>query len=223
MKAMIWRWALAAAALHGGIGCVGAQPHGRPSFDCRKASNPTEKSICANDELAKLDRDLASLWRGIIHSFTDDGQLAEIKVDQKRWIARRDECGERADCIANHYREEIDRFNGKDKEYPVAGVFEVKDIGDAALYPHDGGYLVSIHTADPKSGSWTCEVNGTATADGAGLRVISGDETFAADAKGPDILLVTPSPEVRAVASKNCGLNGTFAFTYTRQGQKEKH
>lgn len=221
MKATKLPWVLAAAAL-ATMGGVTAHAENRPSFDCRKASNATEKRICADPDLARLDRDLASLWRAMIHSFTDNGQVSEIRADQKQWIAGRNECGDDAHCIASRYREEIDRFQGKDKSYPAAGVFERENIGEAALYPHDGGYLVSIQTADPKNGSWTCEVTGTAKPDGDALRVTAGDASFAVTPKGLQSLMIAPNPEVLAVASKACGLNGTFAFTYTREKSKEK-
>lgn len=37
---------------------------GGPSFDCAKASSPTEEAICANLTLAKVDLEMATLYKG---------------------------------------------------------------------------------------------------------------------------------------------------------------
>lgn len=37
-----------------------------PSFNCKKATTSVEKTICANDTLARLDRKLGEIWKSFI-------------------------------------------------------------------------------------------------------------------------------------------------------------
>jgi uncharacterized protein len=226
MKPRVLRWcspAFLVAIL--GVFPVGARS--QPSFDCQKAGNATERRICADPELARLDRELATLWRGMIRSFSNEDQLAQMKADQKQWIARRNECAGDSKCISSRYQAQIDRFRGDDPDYPAAGVFEAEGTGTIALYPSSGKYLVAILTADPSKGSWTCDVSGFAQQNGNALRVTSGDLSFPVTLRDRSTLVSTlvvdQNNEVSAVAERQCGLNGTFAFTYMREETKKSH
>jgi uncharacterized protein len=205
----------------GSLGAFSAAAQTAPSFDCHKATNATERRICTDPELAQLDRHLATLWRSTIRSFQDDQQSSQIRADQKEWIAQRNECADDSKCIAGHYQKEIARLNGEDPEYPATGVFEAAGTGTLSLYPHSGEYLISIQTAEPNSGKWTCEVSGTAKKEGDGLRVTSEDLSFPVSIRDPRTMIVAQNREVGAVARQQCGLNGTFAFTFTRRAAKE--
>jgi uncharacterized protein len=219
MKAA-WRWVFRVLVL-GVLSAFPADARSQPSFDCRKAGNATEKRICADPELARLDRHLATLWRGMIRSFSDQDQVAQIKADQKSWIAGRNDCGDDSKCIADRYQAQIKRFSGDDPDYPAAGVFSAERTGTFALYPLSGKYLVAIATSDPSNGAWTCDMTGSARKEGTGLRVSSGDLSFPATLRDAKTLVVEQSREVRAVARNQCGMNGTFAFTFTREAPKE--
>lgn len=56
-----------------------------PSFDCSKASTPTEKAICRDSALANLDRQLAQLYRKALR---EKGE--QVKIKQKEWLAYRE-------------------------------------------------------------------------------------------------------------------------------------
>jgi hypothetical protein len=60
-----------------------------PSFDCRKATADIEKLICADEELARLDRELAAAYRIARHFKNVD------RASQTTWIRRRD-----STCVA---------------------------------------------------------------------------------------------------------------------------
>lgn len=136
MKAPALRWC--SILLVGVLGAFPAGARSQPSFDCHKAGNATEKQICADPELARLDRRLAALWRGTIRSFDDQDQVAQIKTDQKLWIGQRNQCADNSKCITDHYQAQINRLSGDDPDYPAAGVFAVEGTGTFALYPQSG-------------------------------------------------------------------------------------
>ena len=56
-----------------------------PSFDCRKASSKTEKAICASPALARLDSELADLYRQALVAVGEAG-AAKLKANQRNWI-----------------------------------------------------------------------------------------------------------------------------------------
>ena len=139
-----------------------------------------------------------------------------MKADQKTWIARRERCGDDANCIGKLYQDRLSTLNGADPAHRFSGVYEVKDTGSFALYPIGKRYLVSIQTADPRQGNWTCELIGEAESTGNDLEVSVEGSIFRARLQDADTLIVPNADGAPAAAGKFCGLNGTFAFSYVR-------
>ena len=86
------------------------------SFNCKKASNATERAICANQRLNEADTKLDSTYT-ILMRFDGDNQ--RIKQDQKNWLRGRNQCGSRVACISEEYQhrqteleQEIGRYQG---------------------------------------------------------------------------------------------------------------
>lgn len=86
-----------------------AWAQGGPSFDCAKASNTIERTICANGDLAKADRGLSAAYGALL------GRLAgpakdHLEKDQVRWIgARARACIGTADEVAGCLKERYER------------------------------------------------------------------------------------------------------------------
>ena len=96
--------ALAAAA--------GAQAQSGPSFDCAKASNAIERTICKTPELAKVDREMASLYAALLGRL--NGAAKEnLEKNQLSWIVSRNRsCGASEPdaasyCLKKRYEERI--------------------------------------------------------------------------------------------------------------------
>lgn len=70
-----------------------------PSFDCAKASHPVEKLICADAELAKLDRQGDAEYKERLASW---GNTDLAKSEQRDWIKKRNAC-QNVECIKNLY------------------------------------------------------------------------------------------------------------------------
>ena len=86
---------------------VSAQAAPTPSFDCAKAGNATEKEICQNSKLAKLDASFARNYKNVLGAFAGPDfkktAAAEVRQAQKAWIVQRNACGANAQCIATAY------------------------------------------------------------------------------------------------------------------------
>jgi WD40 repeat protein/uncharacterized protein YecT (DUF1311 family) len=101
--------------------CHGAN---RASFDCEKASTPTEKCICGDSDLSRIDRGLASEYRTRLE-FLSPEEKNKLKAEQKAWLEKRDKSCKQSegtssntygidkDCLKEMYQERIDALDLK--------------------------------------------------------------------------------------------------------------
>jgi len=90
----------------------------QPSFDCAAAAQPLETLICADEELASLDADLAQAYRAKLAATSGDAQ-ATLRLEQRAWAGNRAAaCGidggeavevdDAIGCLSALYRARID-------------------------------------------------------------------------------------------------------------------
>lgn len=86
---------------------IGETANQGPSFDCGKASTPTEHAICSSPTLSELDTKMASLYRrGLEYSTTAEAD--RLKGEQRAWLKNRAaECGGDAACLDDFSRKRI--------------------------------------------------------------------------------------------------------------------
>lgn len=70
-----------------------------PSFDCSKAALFAEVRVCANPELASLDRKLADMYAVV----RQRGAVASLERDQKGWLQDRKHCKDDK-CLVGSYQ-----------------------------------------------------------------------------------------------------------------------
>lgn len=73
----------------------------KPSFDCGKASNNVEQTICSNRELAELDGEMKQAYDWLAGSTSDKQSLQKKQSEWRK--TQRDVCST-TDCIAEAYR-----------------------------------------------------------------------------------------------------------------------
>lgn len=76
-----------------------------PSFDCSRASTPTEVAICDSDALARLDVSLAEAYRAA-------RDRPGVKDRQRAWIGERNLCGADVDCLSDRMRTRLAELTG---------------------------------------------------------------------------------------------------------------
>jgi tetratricopeptide (TPR) repeat protein len=62
---------------------------GKPSFNCAAARRPVEKAICANAELADLDREIVAANARLVRAATNPHDAQALQRDQDEFIAGR--------------------------------------------------------------------------------------------------------------------------------------
>lgn len=84
-----------------------------PSFDCAAANSAAERAICANSQLASLDRALDAgygMALGNITSAAVGGTVADarsFKREQRAWLRKRDDCGGDENCLFAAYQSRL--------------------------------------------------------------------------------------------------------------------
>ena len=80
--------------------------HVSPSFDCTKATLPTEKLICGDSDLAKLDSDFAIYYADNLATVAiagDKATLAALITGQRSFMNTRNRCGSNKFCVMQAY------------------------------------------------------------------------------------------------------------------------
>ncbi|MDA9488797.1 tetratricopeptide repeat protein [Bradyrhizobium sp. CCBAU 11361] len=96
---------------------IGAQMAvaGKPSFNCRSAARAVEKAICANRELADLDREIFGSNARVIREARNPAEAKALQREQDEFIARRNAgYGRPGYDLKKAMQERLQRLNGVD-------------------------------------------------------------------------------------------------------------
>jgi tetratricopeptide (TPR) repeat protein len=96
---------------------IGAQMAvaGKPSFNCRSATRAVEKVICANRELANLDREIFASNARVIREAQGAGEARALQREQDDFIARRNAgYGRPGYDLKKAMQDRLKRLNGGD-------------------------------------------------------------------------------------------------------------
>ncbi len=97
-----------------------------PSFDCAKAQGQVETLICADAELAQLDRQLTQVYKAALANIP---AIEQPKATQRGWVKGRNDCWKAQDvreCTLQNYKQRIIelQIQGGLLEVPPAVVFD---------------------------------------------------------------------------------------------------
>ncbi len=113
---------LAAGALAAGLftSCLSViTPHeaiAQASFDCRRASTPTEIAMCRNPDLSWLDQQMDGTFRAVLANSENPDALRQ---SQRQWLSDVQLCGADEGCIEKTYSDRILELSPNPDEDPV--------------------------------------------------------------------------------------------------------
>jgi uncharacterized protein YecT (DUF1311 family) len=83
-------------------------PFFRTSFDCARARTDAENTVCANEDLADADRELAAAYAGLVSRLPPE-EKGRLREEQRQWMRMRDGCTYKwvHDCLSALYRERL--------------------------------------------------------------------------------------------------------------------
>lgn len=138
------RWILV-ASLASLTGVATAQG---PAYDCHKANGSIERLICADTELAALDRAMASVYAAAL-SKTGNEHPPVLKAEQRGWIKGRNDCwkdNDRRQCVVERYRLRRVELQTRYRLVPVAASAKFFCDGDPR-----NEVIVDFFPTDPPS------------------------------------------------------------------------
>ena len=80
------------------------------SYDCTRATTPTEIAVCDNPGLNRMDEDLAVQYRSLLNQLPPRRADA-LRDDQRSWLVARNSCGADVRCLRARYEERLARLN----------------------------------------------------------------------------------------------------------------
>jgi len=101
----------AAAILSAGLMSAGAAD--AASFDCTKATTPTEHAICDNPQLSHLDDQTAGLYYTLVSGGAPQAtaSVEAVKQEQEKFLTKRNQCGANYNCLIDAYTAQIMYLN----------------------------------------------------------------------------------------------------------------
>lgn len=109
-----------------------------PAFDCEKASNYVENTICKTSYLSAIDYKMNALYRSVFQSAENQDA---IKFGQIEWLSRRNSC-ENPSCINITYQERYDFLIGvmhQQRRLRVKEWRESKCVTDEFMHANNRG------------------------------------------------------------------------------------
>lgn len=97
---------------------IGAQMAvaGKPSFNCTGARRPVEKAICANRELADLDREVYAANARVLREARNEGEARRLQREQNDFLARRNAgFGRPGYDLKSAMQDRLQKLNGVDR------------------------------------------------------------------------------------------------------------
>jgi len=194
-----------------------------PSFDCRKASSRNEKLICSSAELASLDRQIAARYKAL--STQLDGASARLlRQDQQWFITSRDDTYMKAPTakdLADTLRHRLGFLNAIRLSAPAGIIGRWRNVaGEIEISRRPSGAVsFAANAAEPSTGRWVCDAQGSVAADARGrwtARITEpASSRIALDRAGP-VLMVKEGDGQPGY----CGMNGSLSGGYFFVGQK---
>jgi uncharacterized protein len=117
--------------------------HPKPSFECQKASNWIEVTVCGSSKLAALDQKMSQFYNEVMKSKETTKEKRSLKRNQQSWLNSRFECiktgSKKVECVERLYLSRINwlKIFKEKKQHRFSGrktLFEILPIGTFKLY-----------------------------------------------------------------------------------------
>ena len=83
----------------------------KPSFDCGRSTDETERIICESYELSAFDQSIAEAYRQVLKQARDTGDDVKRPTnEQLLWLTKRNACGSDRDCILKVLKNRLDEL-----------------------------------------------------------------------------------------------------------------
>lgn len=185
------------------------------SFDCGKASTPVEKAICSDERLSNLDSELGRAYKAALQNSTAP---ADLKTEQKNWIAQRNRCTDMT-CLASAYQARLASLSAPQQSSTagstVSGIY--KATGGELLVAQQTTNVIRFSLSAVYKMN-TGDIEGLAALTGNHAVFISKDENDFGKCE-IEFLFTANAVKVNQEGTCGMGLNVTGTGTYKRQSK----
>jgi uncharacterized protein len=205
----MYRIALAAASILALAGTASAQ-----TPDCAKAATPVEQAICADAELAGLDKSIRDAFVKA-QGRVDRDALKALQKDQKDFLAERalvfdSKAMPLADYLRNRltFLERLENAAWGREASAFVGTWR-SSLGEVRIAPDETGALVvAISTLSPAESKWVCDIEGSVPAVRNGRLEFTEDEVKITLSRRGSALVVGDKVPEGDGGRPFCGANG---------------
>lgn len=205
----------------------------RPSFNCVAAKSESERMICRDAGLARLDREIAAAYAAALRR-VDAAAAAKLREEQRQYLILRtgvasrehpfQESSTQRSRVASVMQERL-RYLGSIRKPPSNGALTGKWVnfsGYTIIKPSSARrFVIDADAADTYAGRWTCGIDGVADQRGNKLVLDQrrrNNGSLIEISRAGDLLVVRETLAAGRYTSPNCGLNGVIKGTYFYTG-----
>ncbi|WP_109451763.1 lysozyme inhibitor LprI family protein [Azospirillum sp. TSH64] len=185
------------------------------SFDCGKAGTPVEKAVCSDERLSNLDSELGRAYKAALQNSTAP---ADLKTEQKNWIAQRNRCTD-VTCLASAYQTRLAALSAPQHATPAAATVSgtYKAAGGELLVAQESVSTIKFSLSAMYKMN-TGEVEGVAILNGNHAIFASNDESDYGDCK-IEFTFTESAVNVRQDGICGMGFNVNGTGNYKRQSK----
>lgn len=194
------------------------------SFECGRAAQCIEKTICSHPQLSKADEQMGEAYENLKKTLVQS-QITELQVEQRDWLERRDSecaCGD-INCLLNLYQErtEILKFRisyqyDMSSTAKISGRYFIKEDKKQMVMVirplSEKRVSIQIDGADVPLISWTCNFSG--------IGLLQGNAVIVNHESEDTPITFTFSEQQLEVKGEElddfCGLGGNIGGKYTK-------
>ncbi|MFN4297553.1 MAG: lysozyme inhibitor LprI family protein [Brevundimonas sp.] len=196
----------------------------QPSFNCDRAETGAERAICADADLSRQDRELATLYRDVRARLSPEARAA-LRQDQRWFLGARDQWFENRDrwdgfpTLAERMEQRSDFLASIDAG-ARGWTGRWRNAAGALTVTEEGGRLtLAFNTAHPANARWLCDVSLTGDpVNGVieGPADMDGNYRLSARLLGDVIRVDETLVEGRSGPPGYCGANGFVSGSFFR-------
>jgi uncharacterized protein len=134
--------------IHGRVQAGDPRRAAKPAFDCSRAGGSVERAICADPELAALDRRLAAVYAAALRKAANE-HPPRLKAEQRGWVKGRNDCWKSDNpraCAIAEYRRRTAELQARYRLVPAIGPVRFACDGNPA-----NEVVVTFFKTDPQT------------------------------------------------------------------------
>lgn len=192
------------------------------SFNCQKAQEPLEHTICDNKTLSQLDSQLGTVYKNLLEK-QPKKQAVFLKKAQRYWaFSRGDKCdASNAECLIDLYKQRLETldFFASDaykstETAKVSGIYITEPMELLVEALSETQLTAYISGAEPTTARWICNFDGQGALQKNTIRIDADEHVVNISFRGNQAFVETTGEGEGAFF---CGMGGSIDGKYFKE------